>query len=363
VSPIPVFVSVGRTSTPEQEQFVTAIESHMLGHGLTPQTLGRNYWSSQDPLKAIDELIGLCAGVAIVGFERLHVVQGVDRRGSDKEQQVSNLSLPTVWNQIEAAMAYARRLPLLVLVQKGLRNEGLLEPGYDWYVKQISLDATLVADAEFCGIFGDWRERVEKYHGEHQRSPREASETGSSPSKEARADLPIALGRQDLRQILAAQFSEDELMSLCFDLDVDFDDLKGATKTATVVSLIKFFERRDRLDALVDGVRRLRPLATRKAAALSTSAGHEASGVARVALYRALLSAFPQEGELERMLDLGMGIRLAEIASGNLSNRVHAVVTFAEARGLTSALVRAALTANPENPELRALAESGLSEG
>ena len=67
---IKVFVSVGRTSTPQQEQFVSAIEAHMLANGLTPQSLGRNYWSSQQPLRAIDELMSQCSGVAIVGFER-----------------------------------------------------------------------------------------------------------------------------------------------------------------------------------------------------------------------------------------------------------------------------------------------------
>lgn len=73
------------------------------------------------------------------------------------------------------------------------------------------------------------------------------------------------------------------------------------------------------------------------------------------ALYQALLSAFPTEGELERMLRFGMAVNLPEIASGNLSNQVFAVVRFAEARGLLPTLVESALAASPNNAALRAL--------
>lgn len=74
------------------------------------------------------------------------------------------------------------------------------------------------------------------------------------------------------------------------------------------------------------------------------------------ALHRALLAAFPSQGALEQMLRFGMGWRLAEIAAGNLSDQVFAILKFAEARGLVSRLVEAASAANPDNPELRAVA-------
>jgi hypothetical protein len=74
------------------------------------------------------------------------------------------------------------------------------------------------------------------------------------------------------------------------------------------------------------------------------------------ALHRALLAAFPSQGALEQMLRFGMGWRLAEIASGNLSDQVFAILKFAEARGLVSRLVEAARAANPDNPALRAVA-------
>jgi hypothetical protein len=358
-----VFVSVGRTATLEQERFVAAIESHMLRHELLPQTLGRNYWSSQQPLKAVDELMGQCSGAAIVGFERLRVVHGIDRRGSDKEQRVTDVSLPTVWNQIEAAMAYARRLPLLVFVQTGLRTEGLLEMGYDWYIQQMSLDETLLADPAFGQIFDDWRSRVEKFHAERLPATPGKNETGRLPSQEARGDLPPALDRRALLQILGAQLSEDDLRSLCFFLHVDYERLKGATKKATAISLITFFEQMNHFDDLVAGVRELRPTGSDEQSFPAPVGQGTSEPNPNAALYHALLTAFPTPSELDQMLDHYMKIKLAEIASGNLSEQVFAVIRYAEARGWVARLLKAALAANPDNPDLRALAESGVIAG
>lgn len=253
-----MFVSVGRTSTPEQEAFVSAIESHMLDHGLLPQALGRNYWSSQQPLKAIDELMTECAGAAIVGFERLRIVEAVDRRGSDGERTLNGIALPTVWNQIEAAMAYTRGLPLLVIVEQDLRAEGLLETGYDWYVKRVPIGAGVTLDREFRGVFDDWRARVEAHRAE--RAPAPASGfAGSSPSLEASRDTVASPSRRQLRLLLESRFSDDELRALCFDLDVDYENLPGSTKAGKTIAIVGYFERVGRVDDLMESIRTVRP--------------------------------------------------------------------------------------------------------
>ena len=258
---IKVFVSVGRTSTPQQEEFVSAIEAHMRAHGLEPLSLGRNFYSSQQPLRAVDELMSECAGVAIVGFERLRIERAVDRKGGELESQLTNVMLPSVWNQIEAAMGYARGLPLLVLMQQELRAEGLFETGYDWFVKRLPLAAQAVTDREFCGIFDDWRARVEKQHtraGQPAAAP-VAAVTGRSPTTEARAEAAPGVNRRALRLVLDTRFSEDELRALCFDLGVDYENLAGATKAARVIAIISYFERVQRSPELMRSVRDLRP--------------------------------------------------------------------------------------------------------
>jgi hypothetical protein len=111
-------ISVGRASTPEQEQFITAIEKYLSSNGLTPQTVGRTYFKNQQPLESVAECMAGCAGTIILAFERLYIQDGAERRGSKQQNPLGNVTLPTVWNQIEAAMAYTLGHPLLVLVDE-----------------------------------------------------------------------------------------------------------------------------------------------------------------------------------------------------------------------------------------------------
>ena len=166
-----IFLSVGRTSTKEQEDFVKAVEDFLQSHGLIPQTLGRTFFSSIQPLKAVDDLMRQCCGVVVVAFERIQIVTGIEKRGSPEEHRLESTALPTVWNQIEAAMAYTLSHPLLVIIENGLRSEGLLERGYDWYVNWVNLSEVALNEKEFQGVFADWRRRVDEFYNQLQENP------------------------------------------------------------------------------------------------------------------------------------------------------------------------------------------------
>lgn len=161
---VDVFLSFGRTSTPEQEAFVSAIEQYLHQNGLTPRAIGRSEFSSLQPLKFIEQVMRQCSGTVVLAFERVHIEQGIERQGSEDEAPIRYQKLPTVWNQIEAAMAYVLGHPLLVIVEKGLRNEGLLEFGYDWFVQWVKIDPSIVQSREFIGVFADWKKRVMAYN-------------------------------------------------------------------------------------------------------------------------------------------------------------------------------------------------------
>ncbi len=165
---IDIFLSAGKTSTEAQERFVQGIEAHLQRNGMSPRTVGRTEFSSEQPLRLISRLIDECSGTVIVAFERTHISRGLERRGSGAEKGVAGVNLPTVWNQIEAAMAYSHFHPLLVIVEKGVKPEGLLESGYDWYVQEIDLDLSSLNTPSFQGIFADWKMRVEKRHAAPQ---------------------------------------------------------------------------------------------------------------------------------------------------------------------------------------------------
>ena len=156
-----VFISVGRTVTEEQEAFVKALEEHIRSQGLIPRAVGRTDFSSSHPLKFIQKLMNDCAGTVVIAFERVKVIDGLERRGSVEEKALSNQVLTTVWNQIEAAMAYVLGHPLLVIVEEGSRGEGLLEAGYDWYVQHVELAPSVLNSKQFVGVFADWKDKVD----------------------------------------------------------------------------------------------------------------------------------------------------------------------------------------------------------
>jgi hypothetical protein len=158
-----IFVSVGTTSNEEQEVFVRAVEDRLRSEGLIPYTVGRNTFSSDAPLKKVIELLDSCQGAVVIALERSFFPSGIDKRGGPNESQLSSVRLPTPWNHIEAAMAYSRRLPLMVVVESGLKSEGLLERGYDWYVQWIQPVPSALTTLEFNGVLADWKLKVDSY--------------------------------------------------------------------------------------------------------------------------------------------------------------------------------------------------------
>jgi hypothetical protein len=199
-----IFLSVGKTSTPMQEAFVTAIEKHLQVNGLFPKTVGRSAFSSDQPLKLVSDLMKECSGTVIVAFERTYIETGIERRGSPDEKTFGKMPLPTVWNQIEAAMAYTHGHPLLVVVENGLKSEGLLEKGYDWYVQSCKLDESVLGGPEFVGVFADWKRRVES-HAAHGPTPTDSDKrpTPTAPEKLTLGDILKALTMTQLWGIIS----------------------------------------------------------------------------------------------------------------------------------------------------------------
>lgn len=155
-----VFVSVGGTATDQQEAFVRAVEDRLRSEGLVPHTVGRNTFSADAPLKSVTELMDKCSGTVVIALERLYFPAGTERRGGPKEVALTDVKLPTPWNQIEAAMSYARGLPLMVIVEDGLKSEGLVGRGYDWYVQRVKLETSTLNSNEFNGVLASWKRKM-----------------------------------------------------------------------------------------------------------------------------------------------------------------------------------------------------------
>lgn len=245
-----VFLSVGRTSNDRQETFVKKMEEYLQANGLMPQTVGRTYFSSKQPLLAVSELMYECAGTVVLAYERVHLVDAIEKRGNPKEARLVEINLPTVWNQIEATMAYMVGHPLLVLVENDMKYEGLLETGNDWYVKAVNLEDNLLEDPEFIGMFSDWKRRVEAFHA----SLTEQTTKPSVPAGQVPKNMLIYL-----HQTLVNRFSSGELITLCFYLDVKYENLPGEEHQLKALNLLQELERTNRIDDLIKFGQQIRP--------------------------------------------------------------------------------------------------------
>lgn len=155
-----IFVSVGSTANQAQEDFVRAIEDRLRTEGLNPQTVGRTYFTADSPFVGVNKLMDNCKGVVVIALERIYVETGTDKRGGPSAKTLSSVKIATPWNHIEAALGYARKLPLLVIVEEGLRQDGLLEKGLDWYVVSMSADPTKLITQEFNGVISAWKQKL-----------------------------------------------------------------------------------------------------------------------------------------------------------------------------------------------------------
>jgi hypothetical protein len=198
-----VFLSSGRTETPQQDAFVNAVIQCLQDEGFE---VVRALWSSEQPLKPIWRKLKECAGTTVIAFERLHFEAGVEFRRSTKERPLRDTSVPTVWNQIEAAMAYTLNHPLFVVVEEGLREEGLLEGRYDWYVQRVRLDPAVLSEREFRGVLNDWKDRVAERQAELTRGISVPGTISSPPNPDALtvAQLLGALKPAQLWGVVAA---------------------------------------------------------------------------------------------------------------------------------------------------------------
>jgi tetratricopeptide (TPR) repeat protein len=205
MSNINIFISAGTTANENQEKFVSAIESRLRSENLIPNTVGRNKFSADSPLKAVIELMDECYGTIIIALERTYFPTGTERRNGSKEKQLSEIKYCTSWNQIEAAMAYTKGRPILVIIEEGLKSEGLLEKGYDWYVMSVKPEVEALNSVEFNGVLTSWKKKVEAFAA--SQTEKQAAKEKLDPTLLTIGDLIKGLKPSNLWTILIALFA------------------------------------------------------------------------------------------------------------------------------------------------------------
>ncbi|WP_367848206.1 hypothetical protein [Rhodoferax sp. WC2427] len=191
-----VFMSVGSNGTPQQVAATDQIFSVVQASGLSPRQMEKNEWTAEQPLRGIRKVIEECQGAVVVAFTRYDFPSGTEYQKNGVQAPLLNARFPTVWNQIEAALAYGRDLPLLVVCEHGLRDDGLLEGRYDWKVFWTDFSPADLASDKFSGYVASWKKLVD------ERASANGTATESKDVDLAKVPITRLLGMLNTPQIV-----------------------------------------------------------------------------------------------------------------------------------------------------------------
>ena len=126
---------------------------------LSPRTLGSTDYPTESPLDEVISLMSECKGIIVLGYPQTFI-----SKGSFKDKEITEkVILATEWNHIEAGLAYARGIPLLLIhhvgIQRGIFDRGAINS----FVYEIDLaNSDWLESAEIKGALLNWKRDVLK---------------------------------------------------------------------------------------------------------------------------------------------------------------------------------------------------------
>lgn len=148
----------------ELDSFIELLKSHQLN----PRTIGSTDYPSTSPMDGVIDLLNQCEGAVILGFPQILINSG---KVKDKEIE-REIVLGTEWNHIEAGLAYASGLPILVIhdvkVTRGIFDRGVLNSFL--YSKDFT-DKSWPISKEIIGCLTNWKSCLGRKSSKVNRPP------------------------------------------------------------------------------------------------------------------------------------------------------------------------------------------------
>ena len=129
---VPVFLSRPTPHLNAQAQFVEEFMAELRSRGFEPFTMGPGSTYNYDaPLVGIRRILTHCCGLVSIAFRRTYAPSIITNPDADipdrDERRATDAWFTSPYCQIEPAMAFQLGLPILVLREKGVVSEGVLE--------------------------------------------------------------------------------------------------------------------------------------------------------------------------------------------------------------------------------------------
>lgn len=152
---IDVFISRPTIISTKYQLSYSEFEIFLKEKEIKPRRLGSSDYSRKAPLIAVMEIIEDCKGAIILGYPQFEFYNASKK--ADSILSESSLLFPTPWNQIEAVLAYKKRIPVLVISQNGI-DGGIFDYGItgEFVLKTDLSSKNWYKENVFRGIFNDW---------------------------------------------------------------------------------------------------------------------------------------------------------------------------------------------------------------
>ena len=165
-----IFLSYPKPCYGLQEKFIEHLNEFLKNRGFVPRTLGVTDYDMDTPLTAIRRLMLECNGILTIAFRRTFIQKGTGKYRTDldgmKEITLEDKWLTSPWAQIEAAMAFQIGLPVLILRETEVMEEGILEKGIlGLYMPDFDLGKSIedyFKSMEWNDMIGRWEGHVRK---------------------------------------------------------------------------------------------------------------------------------------------------------------------------------------------------------
>ena len=163
---ITVFFSVGSPHNDKQQAYISHLTTYFSANGINLVTLKE--WDENDPLIPIVQEMKKASGCLVLALERYYIREGVAKRGSQQESNIKEKTLTSPWLHIEAALARSFDLPLIILKEETLENEGLIHNDKQaWGIVRINpTNTTEIETYPIKNFILNWINQVKKYERE-----------------------------------------------------------------------------------------------------------------------------------------------------------------------------------------------------
>lgn len=132
-----VFLSRPNPFLDSHQRFLDQLQLVLDDYDISTITLQAADYDLSDSINYLKGMIRRCYGIVVVAFKQIYIETGYKKKGAIKnqnffcsqEEDISGQALTSPFCHIEGTIGLDNDLPLLILVEEGVREEGIIKGG------------------------------------------------------------------------------------------------------------------------------------------------------------------------------------------------------------------------------------------